>query len=77
MESLDVPINLHELHNHRFFLDNTIKLVHVNPITLFTMGGARAQCGPWQIFLFVVRASGISRKLNFQRILKTCQGFWI
>ena len=41
MESLDVPINLHELHNHRFFLDNTIKLVHFNPKTLFTMGGAR------------------------------------
>ena len=57
MESLDVPINLHELHNHRFFLDNTIKLVHFNPKTLFTMGGARGTM--WSVADFFVCCGSI------------------
>ena len=32
---------------------------------------------PRQILLFAVKVSGISRKLNFQRIPKIYQGFWI
>ena len=49
-----------EHRHHFFFLDHITKLVHVNP---FRHGGGEDTLCLRQIFLFVVGASGILRKL--------------
>ena len=49
-------------------------LIKFQVLTLFAMGDTLCLR---QILLFVVGASGILRKRNFQRIPKIYQGFWI